>query len=380
MVEAAPVRDSGAPLRMFLVFMACWVVGRTVWSLFAPDAFPETGNSEIAQNGMRVSHAAVQLTAVSGRDPGAAAFPVTAVLLRSRSHAPLGDARRLVPKPRAEIRISTPKLLPFPASITGWTEEPGQLSPEQQETDDRLGQDPVPALISPPVKEVDGGQGRLTGYAWIVARQGSGPSRSSAPISPGGLSGAQYGASQAGLQIAYRVSGDDSRQIAATMRASTALEAGGDEELAIGGRIRPVARVPVALHAEQRFDLKSADPRGTAVYLAGGFGRQGLPAGLAIESWGQGGYIFGARETWFYDGSVSVQREVAKPGSGTLGLGASLWAGGQKGATRVDAGPRASLVTPLGGGHARVDIDWRQRVAGNARPGSGLTLTLSTGF
>ncbi|MEO0439387.1 MAG: hypothetical protein AAF067_00785 [Pseudomonadota bacterium] len=219
-----------------------------------------------------------------------------------------------------------------------------------------------------------------TGYAWILARQGSAGFFPSAPIRPGGVSGGQYGASQAGLQIAYRISGDRERQIAATARASTALETGGDEELALGGRIKPIAGLPIAVHAEQRFDLKSADPRGTAIFLAGGTGPHPLLAGFAMESWGQGGYVFGARETWFYDGSVSLNREVASSGRSVLTVGSSLWAGGQKGATRVDAGPRASLLAPIGEGHARLDIDWRQRVAGNAQPGSGLTLTFSTGF
>ncbi|MEM8917536.1 MAG: hypothetical protein AAGE37_01650 [Pseudomonadota bacterium] len=219
-----------------------------------------------------------------------------------------------------------------------------------------------------------------TGYAWILARQGSAGLSATAPVRPGGISGGQYGGSQAGLQIAYRISGDRNRQISATARASTALEIGGDEELALGGRIKPIAWLPLAFHAEQRFDLKSADPRGTAVFLAGGTGPHPLPAGFALESWAQGGYVFGARETWFYDGSVSLHREIARPESGALTIGTSLWTGGQKDATRIDAGPRASFLAPIGSGHARLDLDWRQRVAGNAQPGSGLTLTISTGF
>ncbi|MEL6875634.1 MAG: hypothetical protein AAGM33_09160 [Pseudomonadota bacterium] len=241
-------------------------------------------------------------------------------------------------------------------------------------------EDPVQRQQEQSVPEANGRSDSWSGYAWILARQGSAGFSPTAPVRPGGLSGAQYGASQAGLQIAYRISGDHNRQIAATARASTALETGGDEELALGGRIKPIAWLPLAVHAEQRFDLKSADPRGTAIFLAGGTGPHPLPAGFAVESWGQGGYIFGARETWFYDGSVSLRREIARAESGALTVGTSLWAGGQKDATRIDAGPRASFLAPIGEGHARLDLDWRQRVAGNARPGSGLTLTISTGF
>ena len=44
---------------------------------------------------------------------------------------------------------------------------------------------------------------------------------------------------------------------------------------------------------------------------------------------------------------------------------------------RVDVGPRVSM--PVGRG-MRVHVDWRQRVAGSAAPGSGPALTLAADF
>ena len=61
-------------------------------------------------------------------------------------------------------------------------------------------------------------------------------------------------------------------------------------------------------------------------------------------------------------------------------LGAGAWAGGQEGATRLDLGPRASLRLRLGETASRLALDWRFRVAGEARPASGPALTLSAGF
>jgi len=47
------------------------------------------------------------------------------------------------------------------------------------------------------------------------------------------------------------------------------------------------------------------------------------------------------------------------------------------GGYRVDAGPRVSMRVR---GNMRVHLDWRQRVVGNAEPGSGPALTLAADF
>lgn len=57
-----------------------------------------------------------------------------------------------------------------------------------------------------------------------------------------------------------------------------------------------------------------------------------------------------------------------------------LWAGGQKGAARLDFGPTIGTDVKVGETMIRVDADWRLRVAGDARPALGPALTLSTSF
>lgn len=380
MVDVPAARKAGAPLRMFLVFTACWILGRIVWSLSAPVLVPALAGPVLVLEQTKATPTPIQTAAVDVRGSDTDAFVASEEGLRVQNpitiQIPSASVRQLrIPitgsSNMPDLPSISPRQLPRKGSQIAFGSDAGADTPLSE---------PVRQFAAPSMREPAVRQSKLSGYAWILARQRSGPSPSTAPIRPGGLSGAQYGASQAGLQIAYRLLGDRDRQIAATARVSGALESSGEEELAIGARIKPITRIPVALHAEQRLNLKSAAFRGTAIYLAGGTGPHALPAGLTAESWGQGGYLFGDRETWFYDGSVSVRKLVARPFSGTLAVGGSIWTGGQKGATRVDTGPRASLVTPLGGGHARLDIDWRQRVAGNARPGSGLTLTVSTGF
>jgi hypothetical protein len=101
---------------------------------------------------------------------------------------------------------------------------------------------------------------------------------------------------------------------------------------------------------------------------------------MQAEIYGQAGYVGGYAASAFADGQARITRPVAAIGSANIRLGAGLWGGAQKGAARVDMGPSAELVLPLGRGTAHLKADWRLRVAGQAKPGSGPTLTLSAGF
>jgi hypothetical protein len=63
-----------------------------------------------------------------------------------------------------------------------------------------------------------------------------------------------------------------------------------------------------------------------------------------------------------------------------LSLGAAAWGGAQEGAARLDLGPTLRLDLTVGQVPARVSLDWRQRVASDASPGSGVAATVSAGF
>jgi hypothetical protein len=110
---------------------------------------------------------------------------------------------------------------------------------------------------------------------------------------------------------------------------------------------------------------------------------QELGAGLRAEAYGQAGYAGGADPTAFFDAQAVVDRSLGKA-VGPLRdvrLGAGVWAGGQKGAVRLDVGPRISVPLDLGADvSSRIALDWRLRVAGNARPASGPALTLASSF
>ena len=75
----------------------------------------------------------------------------------------------------------------------------------------------------------------------------------------------------------------------------------------------------------------------------------------------------------FADGGMTLTR----PLFGRFSAGLGVWGGAQPGLYRVDAGPRLSMRVRNG---MSVHLDWRQRMAGNAAPGSGPALTLGADF
>ena len=68
---------------------------------------------------------------------------------------------------------------------------------------------------------------------------------------------------------------------------------------------------------------------------------------------------------------------VTRPVVRRVSLGAGIWGGMQPGVSRLDVGPRLSIKVR---NNMKVHVDWRQRVAGNAQPGSGAALTLAGDF
>jgi len=71
---------------------------------------------------------------------------------------------------------------------------------------------------------------------------------------------------------------------------------------------------------------------------------------------------------------------LLRSGKARVAVGGGVWGGAQRGASRVDAGPTATLVLSSGRANLRASLDYRFRVAGDARPGDGPALTLSASF
>lgn len=208
---------------------------------------------------------------------------------------------------------------------------------------------------------------RWSGSAWVVARGGAG-------IAPGGLGG-QLGGSQAGARVAYLF--DRKHRIALAGRVTSPLGRG-LREAAIGVEWQPT-RLPVRVVAEQRFAIDGGRS-GPALGMVGGIGPVALPRDFRLEAYGQAGVIRRAVTEPYADGAVRIAHPLAIVGGVPFDLGAGAWGGAQRGAARLDLGPTLGATLPLGKQRVRVTLDWRQRVAGDARPGSGAALTFGTDF
>jgi hypothetical protein len=222
--------------------------------------------------------------------------------------------------------------------------------------------------------------GRWSLDAWAFWRQGS----DAAPVSQGRVP--IYGASQAGAVLQYRLAPSSPRDPRLYARAYRALVRRGESEVAAGASLRPLPRVPVRVAGELRYtDAAFFEDLRPAAYAVTEVPPLLLPLGARLEAYGQAGWVGGRGATPFADGFAAITREVPK--TARLGdtalrvsLGLAAWGGAQRDAERLDMGPTLRLDTRIGEVPARLTVDWRARVAGDASPGSGVAATLSAGF
>lgn len=215
---------------------------------------------------------------------------------------------------------------------------------------------------------------RWSADAWMFVRRGEG-ALTLGTMTP------FYGASQYGV-VVRRAFGPGPRPRAFAYARMTGATEVLDRQVALGLGVRPLRAVPVAVLAEGRLqqDLAGTQVRPAAA-LVSEVPPIPLPLGLRGEVYGQAGWVGGRGATPFFDAQAVVDRSVVRAWRGTeVRLGAGAWSGGQKGALRLDVGPRASIRTRVKGWPVQVSADYRFRVAGHAAPGSGPAVTVSTGF
>lgn len=214
---------------------------------------------------------------------------------------------------------------------------------------------------------------RLQIYGYSFWRQGS----AAGALAPN----AQYGGNQSGLVATWDAFGSAGRGPALLLR-SSATPDGAQREIALGTRWQPDRYWPVSLSLERR--LRAGAPDSFAAYLAGGVDRVPLTGRLAYDAYGQAGIVLdgahGGGSSLFVDAQARLHHPLAAPLGIPLRIGTGAWIGGQTGAFRADIGPTLvadidSPITPF-----TLHLDWRKRIAGNATPGDGVALTISTGF
>lgn len=207
---------------------------------------------------------------------------------------------------------------------------------------------------------------RIQASGWALVRGQQGQSLGPTSLASGG----QLGGSQAGGRILYNFT----RQIAASARYSSDIGRRGGE-FAAGVRVQPVAGIPVWVTAERRQQLGSlgGGRNDFAIFAEGGIYQRPMPWRFSLDAYLQGGIVGVRTRDYFVDGALALTRPIYK----NFSAGFGVWGGAQPALYRVDAGPRLTMGVRK---NLRVHVDWRQKLAGNAQPGSGPVLTLAADF
>lgn len=206
---------------------------------------------------------------------------------------------------------------------------------------------------------------RWSASAWLLVRGGAG----------GTVSGGQLGASQAGVRVLHALGG--SGRVAIAARLATPLRGRG-REAAVGFDWRPTDW-PIHVIAEQRFVLDGGRG-GPTLGIVGGYGPVDVAPGLRVEAYGQAGTIARDGVEGFVDAAARVSHAVARAGDIRLDIGIGAWGSAQRAAERLDVGPSIGVAIPVEARSLRVNLDWRQRIAGKAHPGSGPALSIGADF
>jgi hypothetical protein len=326
----------GRPLRFFAMVVFAWVGVRV--AMLWPQAGSLTAAIQAVLPFARAEPRAPAAVAVQSR-AAAPTRQVAPMRLPPAYRAPLGDE-----DPRVQLALMG--LVQY--GEPGWAAVPSAplalLPPRAVPLPERL--DPLPD--------------RWSLSSWVVARGSGGTA-----AAPGG----QIGGGQAGVRAAWLLA--PRQRLVAYGRLTAPLQGRG-REAALGLEWQPT-RVPVRLIAERRFGL-DGNPGGTALGAIAGADVEWR--GFRLEAYGQAGVVLRRRADPYADGAARGVRIVEARGPVRLGLGAGAWGAAQRDAQRLDIGPSATLAVR----NLRLALDWRQRVAGEARPGSGLALTLGADF
>ncbi len=205
---------------------------------------------------------------------------------------------------------------------------------------------------------------RITGSFWMLARR----SAEMAGSAPNG----QLGGSQIGARLLAPLPHQLPHTVRLSLRTSAALHTYNGRELAPGVSWQPVARLPIEIVAERRIRLSGQERDAFALLAAGGVSDVEVAPKVQIDVYAQTGIVGLSRRLKFADGAVTARTEIAP----RLQLGIGLWGGAQPGLSRLDTGPALRFRLPI----ASISADWRFRVAGNARPGSGPSITIAKDF
>jgi hypothetical protein len=355
-----------APIRFLVAVVGCWAGIRTY------QLWPEG-----AQGGPVVAEAAASptppvMTTAPPTRRDVHYVPTTAWLPQARSMGQQSPSWRAAGIFNPAARWATPGVL-----LAGREAIPGAQAPASDFSEPAPGVGTGnPPLNYPPLlpraaaaapRSVPAALSRWSGSAWLFLREAAG-----APdLAPGGT----LGGSQAGARLAYRINGDMRRPLAISGRIYAPLERPQGAEASLGIDWKPLAGLPLHILAERRERIGREGRSDFGLTLYGGGERRVLNDRIRLEAYAQAGVVGIGERDLFADGAVRAGVPI-----GPVEVGAGAWGGAQPGAARLDVGPQASFRLPIGRTGIRASAEWRFRVAGDAEPGSGPTLTIGTDF
>ncbi len=152
------------------------------------------------------------------------------------------------------------------------------------------------------------------------------------------------------------------------------------DEAALAIIVQPLRAVPLHLVAERRVALAAGGRNATALYATTGASAALPDPAWRADAYGAAGVVGLRRGDSFAEGSARLTRTIASTGGVTVEGGGASWGAAQPGAARVDIGPTLTVRGTRSELASSVTLDWRHRIAGNARPASGPAVTLSVGF
>lgn len=336
------------PLRFLAFVLGAWIVGRA--AMLLPDWIATRAGAiaAIAPAGAAAEPPSVASVSPIGRRPAVAADALVAA----------GRPQAVLSAPH--FAIST--VVPATSALVEQARTPGVAST------DVLRSDAVPASasqvalpVSMPAATSITRPNPWSLSAWALLRRGSG-----AQLAPGGL----LGGSQIGARLTYRLE----HRLALSARAYAPLDRPAGAEVAFGLEWQPSRSVPIRLLAERRQAIGREGRSAFSLLAHGGLSEARLIGPLRLDAYAQGGAVGLRSGDLFADGSA----RIGLPLSERLLVGAAAWGAAQPGAARLDLGPEASYRLP--GTTLRVSAGYRIRVVGDARPGSGPSLTLASDF
>ncbi len=182
------------------------------------------------------------------------------------------------------------------------------------------------------------------------------------------------GGSQIGARIVLPFALKDRLRL--SLRAYAPLAQIAAFEVAPGISLRPFPAIPVELIAEHRLRGGARAQDATSLFVAGGGSSQKRGSTWRADVYAQAGMVGVQHPMLFTDGAAKISRSIGD--SRAIGIG--LWGGIQPGLKRLDVGPSATTVIGPPRLNMRLTLDWRVRIAGDARPDSGIAITMSKDF